>query len=146
MTKIFRSQFLKIASSFEFQYLLQMFILSFFYVYIEFPLGSSRRELHFWATVFGFLTYSGVMTKNLEVYDQYLFCPLHFSICSHCKYRASSRETKDVVFRSYNKKFQINICFLVCILVFGPNVYIELTLSSSIFVQQYLGILHIQML
>ena len=38
------------------------------------------------------------------------------------------------IFRSYDKKFQkssINICFVVCILVFAPYVYIELPLGSS---------------
>ena len=38
------------------------------------------------------------------------------------------------IFRSYDKKFQkstINICLVVCILVFAPQVYIELPLGSS---------------
>ena len=38
------------------------------------------------------------------------------------------------IFRSYDKKFQkstINICLVVCILVFAPQVHIELPLGSS---------------
>ena len=38
------------------------------------------------------------------------------------------------IFRSYDKKFQkstINICLVVCILAFAPQVYIELPLGSS---------------
>ena len=34
------------------------------YVYIELPLGSSRRELHFWEMGYWLLTYSGAITKN----------------------------------------------------------------------------------
>ena len=36
------------------------------YIYIELPVGSSRRELHFWAMGFGLLTHSGAMTKNFR--------------------------------------------------------------------------------
>ena len=38
----------------------------------------------------------------------------------------------------------INICFVACILVLAPYVYIELPVGSSIFEQWDLGILHIQ--
>ena len=38
----------------------------------------------------------------------------------------------------------INICFVACILVFAPYVYVELPVGSSIFEQWDLGILHIQ--
>ena len=34
------------------------------YVYIELPLGSSRRELRFWEMGYWLLTYSGAITKN----------------------------------------------------------------------------------
>ena len=58
-------------------------------VYVEIPLWSSRRELLFWAVLFGFLTY--------------------------------------YIFRSNDKKIEmsmINICFVVCILIFAPFIYI----------------------
>ena len=35
-------------------------------VYIELPLGSSRRELHFWAMGYWLLTYSVAMIKNFR--------------------------------------------------------------------------------
>ena len=73
--------------------------------------------------------------KISEVYHQYLLCCLHFSICSLGIYWAPSRELQEgapflgngvlapYIFRSNDKKFQkstINICFVVCILVFAP--------------------------
>ena len=36
------------------------------YVYIELPVGSSRRELHFWAMGFWLLIHSEVITKKLR--------------------------------------------------------------------------------
>ena len=36
------------------------------YVYIELPLGSSRRELRFWEMGYWLLTYSGAITKNFR--------------------------------------------------------------------------------
>ena len=63
-------------------------------IYIELPLGSSRRELHLWTLEYCLLTYS----------------------------------------RSYDKKFQkskINSYIVVFILVFAPQLYIELPLESS---------------
>ena len=35
------------------------------YVYIELPVGSSRRELHFWAMGSGLLIHSGAFTKKI---------------------------------------------------------------------------------
>ena len=48
--------------------------------------------------------------------------------------RGRDRILAPYIFRSYDKKFQkstINICFVVWILVFAPQVYIELPLGSS---------------
>ena len=36
------------------------------YVYIELPVGSSRRELHFWAMGFWLLIHSEVITKKIR--------------------------------------------------------------------------------
>ena len=36
------------------------------YVYIELPLGSSRRELHFWEMGYWLLTYLGAITKKFR--------------------------------------------------------------------------------
>ena len=36
------------------------------YIYIELPVGSSRRVLHFGAMGFGLFTHSGAMTRNLR--------------------------------------------------------------------------------
>ena len=36
------------------------------YIYIKLPVGSFRRELHFWAMWFGLLTHSGAMTKKFR--------------------------------------------------------------------------------
>ena len=36
------------------------------YVYIELPLGSSRRELRFWETGYWLITYSGAITKKFR--------------------------------------------------------------------------------
>ena len=84
--------------------------------------------------------------KMSDVYDQYLLCRLRFSICSPGIYWAPSREVQEgapylgngilapYIFRSYDIKFQksnIDICFVVCVLVFAPQVYIELPLGSS---------------
>ena len=46
-----------------FQYLLPRYILSSLY---KLPLGSSRRELHFWTLEYCLLTYSGAMIKNFR--------------------------------------------------------------------------------
>ena len=62
------------------------------FVYIELPLKSSRRDLHFRAMGFWLRTYSGAMTKISEFYDQFLLCHLYFSICSLGIYWAPSRE------------------------------------------------------
>ena len=64
------------------------------YVYIELPLWSSRRELHFWAMGSGLLIHSGAITNKIP------------------------RST-------------INICYIACILVIAPYVYIELNVGSS---------------
>ena len=47
-------------------------------VYIELPLGSSRRELHFWAMGFGLLFHLGALKKISELLDIYWPCHLHF--------------------------------------------------------------------
>ena len=39
------------------------------YVNIELPVGSSRRELHFWAMGFWLIIHSEVITKKSEAYD-----------------------------------------------------------------------------
>ena len=93
------------------------------------------------------------------MYNQYLLCRLHFSICSPGIYWAPFRELQEeapflgnmiwapYLFWSYDNKFQkspINICFVVCILVFAPYLYIELPLGSSIFGHWDFGSLHIQ--
>ena len=49
--------------------------------------------------------------------------------------------------RSYDKKYlksMINICFVVCILLFAPYVYIKLPLGSSILGQWDIGSLYIE--
>ena len=49
-----------------FALLLAIYYLLPIYIYIELPVGSSRRELHFWAMGFGLLTHSGAMTKKSQ--------------------------------------------------------------------------------
>ena len=44
------------------------------YVYIELPVGSSRRELHFWAMGFWLIIYSEVITKKIRSL-QLIFAP-----------------------------------------------------------------------
>ena len=109
--------------------------------------GTSRRALQMLVMAMGFgrLTHSGAQQIS-EVYDQYLLCCLHLSICSLCVYWAPCRELQEgasflsngiwapYTFRSYDKKFQkspINICFVVSNLVFAPYKYIELPVGSS---------------
>ena len=107
---------------------------------------SSGRELHFWAIVFGFLTYPGVMTKKYEKSTINICSVVYILDFPPCIYWASSRELQrrasilgngiwsPYPFSSYDKKIQIymfNICFLICILVFAPCVYIEIPLCST---------------
>ena len=111
------------------------------YVFIELPVGSSK----FWQWDLGILHIKELCQIISEVYDQYLLCCLHFSICSLCVCWAPCRELQkgtpflsngiwaSYTFRSYAKKFQkslINICFVACILVFAPYVYVELPVGS----------------
>ena len=115
-------------------------------IYIELPLWSSRRELHFWRMGFGFRSFD---KKNSEVSDQYVLCCFHSSICflyiSELPLWSSMELQEGVpflgngilpsfIFRSCDKKFQkspLDICYVVCILVFAPYVYFELPLGSS---------------
>ena len=91
-------------------------------------------------------TFRSYHKVNSEVYDQYLLGRLHFSHCSLCIYSAPCRGIREgalflangiwapYTFRSNSKKFQMsttNICFVACILVFAPYVYIELPVGSS---------------
>ena len=63
------------------------------YVFIELPVGSSK----FWQWDLGILHTQELCQKISEVYDQYLLCCLHFSICSLCVYWAPSRELREGV-------------------------------------------------
>ena len=77
------------------------------------------------------------MTKRIEVYNQYLFFGLYFSICSLCIYWAPCRELEvgapgeSYIFSQWDlgslyikelwqsfQKSRINICIVVCILVY----------------------------
>ena len=84
--------------------------------------------------------------KLSDMYDQYFHCRLHFSICSLCIYWVPSREIQEGalilgngimapdIFRSCSKKISkstIIICFVICILVCAPYLYIWLPLGSA---------------
>ena len=107
------------------------------YVYIEFPLGSSRMELYFWPMGFQLLIHSGALQKifsNISFASQILvFAPyVHIELPL-----GSSRSELNFLgygiwapytFRSYDKKFlksTINICFVVLILVLSNSRHIH---------------------
>ena len=113
-------------------------------VYIEIPLWSTRSELHFWAIVFGFLTYYIFRSydKKFEKFMiniSFVVCILVFApfvyieLLEGASFLGNGIRTP-CTFRNYDKKFQksrINICFVVCILIFAPYLDIKLPLGSS---------------
>ena len=128
-------------------------------VYLELLLGSSRRELVFWAKVFGVLhlrelmelqegapflgynicvSYSEVMTKKIErsmisiCFVNYILVFAPF-VYIELPILSSLRELHFWAM-NYDTKIQksrINICFAVCIFVFAPHLDIQLPLGSS---------------
>ena len=98
---------------------------------------SSLQGAEFFCNEIWLHKHKGAMTKRIEVYNQYLFFGLYFTICSLCIYWAPCRELevgapgesyifsqRDLgslyikeLWQSFQKS-RINICIVVCILVY----------------------------